>query len=391
MATIEPRDGKKGRSYVVRYRDNNGDQRAKTFSRKVDATAYKAEVEHSVRVGTYIAPNAGKVTFKEHADTWVANHYHDARSRETISNKLKWYVHPKIGDRQIRTLKPSDISGLLVDAKGVRGNALRESTKGELLRVVSAILTGAVDDELVQKNVARSKSVARPKISRHKIQPWSPDTIRAVREALPERYKILVNLGIGLGPRQGEMFGLALDDLQDDHVEVNRQVKVYSNNRLTFDLPKYDKTRTVPLGANLRAEIDEYLERFPARHVTLPWDDPDNGRRYTAQLLLTSREGKALNKNYLNTVWRTAVANAGVDLEQTCKCCAQPIGRWQMMHILRHTYASALLDAGESIVAVAENLGHADPGFTLKTYTHLMHRHDERTRDAIDAFMKEAA
>jgi integrase len=33
------------------------------------------------------------------------------------------------------------------------------------------------------------------------------------------------------------------------------------------------------------------------------------------------------------------------------------------MHSLRHFYASALLDAGESIKALAPYLGHADPGF----------------------------
>jgi hypothetical protein len=34
------------------------------------------------------------------------------------------------------------------------------------------------------------------------------------------------------------------------------------------------------------------------------------------------------------------------------------------MHALRHFYASVLIDAGESVKAVAEYLGHADPGFT---------------------------
>lgn len=43
-----------------------------------------------------------------------------------------------------------------------------------------------------------------------------------------------------------------------------------------------------------------------------------------------------------------------------------------------------LLDAGESIKALANNLGHADPGFTLRTYTHLMPSSEERTRKAID-------
>ena len=53
--------------------------------------------------------------------------------------------------------------------------------------------------------------------------------------------------------------------------------------------------------------------------------------------------------------------------------------------MLRHTYPSVLLDAGESIRALAEYLGHADPGFTLRTYTHLMPSSDQRTREAVDA------
>ena len=55
------------------------------------------------------------------------------------------------------------------------------------------------------------------------------------------------------------------------------------------------------------------------------------------------------------------------------------------MHALRHFYASALLDAGESVKALASYLGHTDPGFTLRVYTHLMPASEERTRRAIDA------
>jgi integrase len=43
-----------------------------------------------------------------------------------------------------------------------------------------------------------------------------------------------------------------------------------------------------------------------------------------------------------------------------------------------------LLDAGESIKALAAYLGHADPGFTLRTYTHLLPTSEDRTRRAID-------
>ncbi|MEX0797591.1 MAG: site-specific integrase, partial [Acidimicrobiia bacterium] len=35
--------------------------------------------------------------------------------------------------------------------------------------------------------------------------------------------------------------------------------------------------------------------------------------------------------------------------------------------------------------AVSEYLGHHDPGFTLRTYAHLMPESEDRARDAIDA------
>lgn len=54
------------------------------------------------------------------------------------------------------------------------------------------------------------------------------------------------------------------------------------------------------------------------------------------------------------------------------------------MHALRHFYASVLIDAGESVKAVAEYLGHADPGFTLRVYAHLLPSSEQRARAAID-------
>ena len=47
---------------------------------------------------------------------------------------------------------------------------------------------------------------------------------------------------------------------------------------------------------------------------------------------------------------------------------------------LRHHYASVLLAAGESVVAVAERLGHENATLVLKTYGHLMPDSEDRTR-----------
>ena len=57
---------------------------------------------------------------------------------------------------------------------------------------------------------------------------------------------------------------------------------------------------------------------------------------------------------------------------------------WVSLHAFRHTCASLLFDAVKKVKQVQEWLGHADPGFTLRTYVHLM---DDGLGDA--AFLDE--
>ncbi|MFA1551536.1 tyrosine-type recombinase/integrase [Actinomadura chokoriensis] len=72
-------------------------------------------------------------------------------------------------------------------------------------------------------------------------------------------------------------------------------------------------------------------------------------------------------------VWKPALVRADV-----------PATRDNGFHALRHHFASVLLEQGVDIRALAEFLGHADPGFTLRTYTHLMPSSRDRMRKAID-------
>ncbi len=131
--------------------------------------------------------------------------------------------------------------------------------------------------------------------------------------------------------------------------------------------------RDVPLPQSVALEVAAHLQQFPAVAVALPWESLDADPR-PARLLLSTRERTALQRNYVNAkVWKPALTAAGV--EPT---------RENGMHALRHFYSSTLLDAGESIRALAEYLGHSDPGFTLRVYTHLMPASEERTKRAVD-------
>ena len=61
------------------------------------------------------------------------------------------------------------------------------------------------------------------------------------------------------------------------------------------------------------------------------------------------------------------------------------------MHALRHYYASVLLEDGVTVRALADYLGHVDPGFTLRVYAHLMPAAEGRARAAIDAALGSSA
>ena len=95
-------------------------------------------------------------------------------------------------------------------------------------------------------------------------------------------------------------------------------------------------------------------------------------------LLFVNAGRRWLHRNRFNrAVWRPALVSAGI-----------PLSRENGMHALRHFYASVLLDAGESIKALSEYLGHHDPSFTLRTYTHLMPNSEARTRAAVDRVLR---
>lgn len=97
-------------------------------------------------------------------------------------------------------------------------------------------------------------------------------------------------------------------------------------------------------------------------------------------LVFTSRERKLVNRNYFNYhVWKPALRAAGVE----------PTGA-NGMHALRHFYASMQLEVGTSVRALAEYLGHADPGFTFRVYAHLMPTSESRACQAVDEAFADA-
>ncbi len=161
-------------------------------------------------------------------------------------------------------------------------------------------------------------------------------TPRALRD------RALVELLYGAGLRISEATGLEKGGVDLD----DRAVRVTG---------KGGKERVVPIGR----EAVEALRRYLAR------GRPYLDRRHRAELFLNARGG-ALTRSGAFLILRRLAAIAG--LEE---------GRVHP-HLLRHSFATHLLEGGADLRSVQEMLGHADLS-TTELYTHVT---DRRRREA---------
>lgn len=77
------------------------------------------------------------------------------------------------------------------------------------------------------------------------------------------------------------------------------------------------------------------------------------------RLVFTTATGRQINRSNLwRDVLHPAAERAGLP--------------WVSFHNFRHTCASLLFASGKNVKQVQVWLGHADPGFTVRTYIHLM-------------------
>jgi site-specific recombinase XerD len=147
----------------------------------------------------------------------------------------------------------------------------------------------------------------------------------------------LVELLYGAGLRVSEAVGLEKGavDLDDRIVRV---------------LGKGGKERLVPLGRPAAEAVRRYLAL----------GRPHLDRRYRAELFLNARGG-ALTRAGAFLILRKLADKAGLDPERV-----HP-------HLLRHSFATHLLEGGADLRSVQEMLGHADLG-TTERYTHVSDR-----------------
>jgi integrase/recombinase XerD len=241
------------------------------------------------------------------------------------------------------------------------GKPVAEASLGDLERYTAEMRADGLSSATIARRTAAVRSffrhqqllgvrednpaaaVALPRRTRRLPKTLSPGEaerlIEAANGAAPRalRDRALVELLYGAGLRVSEAVqldkgGVDLDD------------------RLVRVIGKGDKERIVPVGRQAAESLRRYLAR----------GRPYLDRRHRPELFLNAKGGP-LTRSGAFLILRRLAEKAGLEPERV-----HP-------HLLRHSFATHLLEGGADLRSVQEMLGHADLS-TTELYTHVSDR-----------------
>lgn len=343
MASIDKRPNG---TYRARWREYpRGPQKSKQFARKVDATAFLTSVQHNILSGTYVAPEAGKVTLNDYAAVYLARGNWRpstlATARASLAHALR-----VLGDRPLSTIRKGDVQALL------SGLQLAPGSVRIVQQHLGATFAAAVDDGLLVRSPAAG--VKSPRTEGGEIVPPTSEQVAALLVAAPPWFRKAIVLGAGLGLRQAEASGLTVDRVNwlGRTVRVDRQY-VTKQHPWGFAPPKTAASiRSIPAARTVIEELSR--------------DVSTEGASFVVHL----DDGSPVDHNRWGGAWRRTCVEAGVEGVR--------------YHDLRHHFASALISKGCSVKAVQKALGHSSASTTLNVYAHLWPGDEDRIRAAVD-------
>lgn len=371
MACVRKWRGK----WVVDWRDDGGKRYIEARADKDDAEQRLAEI---IKGGK--KPVNNKQSFQEYAEWWLENCAQGNIKDSTFDEYkavLNNHAYPAFGSRPLTKVTRMMIREFIAQKKRAD---LSRSTIKNILAPVRAIYNQAIEDGVLQFNPASNVGKFNKREPEEKqLSPLTREELATLlttaKEKMPHHYPALL-CAARTGLREGELIGLKWGDI-DFHgrfIEVKRNI---SRGQITT--PKSGKARRVDMSLQLTNTLDELLATKKAAALRQDMEIPQEGRRKPEEVLaevmdswiFTTPVGTQLDPNNL----RKYVFYRCLDLAEL---------RRVRFHDLRHTFASLLIQQGESLAYVKDQLGHHSIQITVDTYGHLVPGSNRQAVDRLD-------
>ena len=315
------------------------------------------EAEELERRFKYGFSEDGSTTFQDYAEGWLSRQSKYAPSTLASYRRQLEVVYPYIGAIPLCKLRPLAIENMLTQLrkrKNRNGQPIRENTVQHYLSAVSAVLSDAKRNEIIQKNPARM--IDLPTASHTDQHIPSIEEAQHLLQALarePRHFRVFYLLAMATGCRRGELCALCWSDFRTSGngfiLTVSRSRSIVAGKGVVEGGTKNGHSRQIILSPALRGVLLSYrwrLTQEAARH----------GRKLSPYLFVNS-DGTLIHPDTFTKRLRKIYAANGFPAEYH-------------LHTLRHFFVSTLLHSGIDKQTVAELAGHGDTGFLERTYCH---------------------
>lgn len=331
-----------GEGSVFRRRDGKwvaqvsiGPRDARRYRKRIRRTRSEAQAALDELLGNRRAGvEPSRLTTGAFLEQWVRDVRNIRPStRHGYEVAIRFHLAPAIGDIPLATLTPLHVEHLLA-ALVTRVSA---KTARNVHAVLRRALNAAVRARLVTVNVAGREHVDAPRVESVEPRSLTAAEIRRLLAAVRgDRLEALIVAAIGTGLRQGELLGLAWEDLDLDSARLHvRRELVRRDGRYVRDQLKTERSRrAVPLSPAVVAALRAHRERLIADGFTPIATGP----------VFTTPAGKPLSGSWVTHRFYALLEQAGIP-------------RLPFKN-LRTTFASRLFEAGVPDRRVADLLGH---------------------------------
>lgn len=360
---VSVREDKKGSGIYYVYIKHQGQCKAKRVGDKEVAEALKQKIEAALALGldVYQAQEEAKrkaeiPTLNEYWESFKKGYLNGVAiapsTEENYLDNFRNHILPLMGDKPLNEIGRDLARKLITDLS--EKNLAKDTIRG-ILANLSFVFNHAIEEGFQLMNPAvKLGRFYREAPTRHdEIDPLTAEEVPLFLKVIwedklwREHYPLFL-CAVHTGMRIGELAALEWGDV-DFHGRFLTVRRSFSKGRLR-ERTKTRRRRKVDISDELLMVLSDLRRRRKEESLA---------KGQWAEWVFANQEGNRVDMdNIRRRVFNKALAKAGL--------------RRLRLHDLRHTFASLLIQNGESLAYVRDQLGHTSIKTTVDIYGHLV-------------------